>query len=351
MPDRVNHEELTAIDLFAGCGGLTQGLREAGFRVLGAVENDEKAAATYRLNHRDSHLWLDDIRNLKTRDVSRRLRLRKGRLDLLAGCPPCQGFSAMRTLNGKRLIRDKRNDLIFEFLRFVEALRPKAVMMENVPGLAANRRFNVFRKRLEELGYQGEFKILNSAHFGVPQRRRRLIYLAGLHRRLSFAKPRSNFKSVRDAISSLPIAGQSGDAVHDLPEKRNKAILKRIKSIPKNGGGRTDLATQRQLACHKLCDGFKDVYGRMEWDKVAPTITSGFFNPSKGRFLHPTRNRAITVREGSLLQGFPRSYKFKVEHGKVALALMIGNALPPPFIAAHARQISKDLMRVKRQNK
>jgi DNA (cytosine-5)-methyltransferase 1 len=342
-------KRLTAIDLFAGCGGLSYGLRKAGFHVLGAIENDEKAATTYKLNHPETYVWTEDIRTVTTQGVRRKLRLRKGELDLLAGCPPCQGFSAMRTLNGKRSVRDRRNNLVSEFVRFVGALRPRAVMMENVPGLVGKARFRQFCRRLSELGYQGTYHILNAASFGVPQRRRRLIYLAGLNMKLSFATPTKDFRSVSDAIGSLPTAGRSGDAVHDIPERHSKKIRNLIKSIPKDGGGRTDLSSSRQLACHKRCDGFKDVYGRMEWNKLAPTITSGFFNPSKGRFLHPTKNRAITVREGALLQGFPKSYKFEVEHGKVALALMIGNALPPPFIAAHARQVSKDLSGTKKR--
>lgn len=340
MSDR----KLTAIDLFAGCGGLSHGLRKAGFHVIGAIENEAKAAETYKLNHPETHVWAEDIRTVGTLRVSRKLRLRKGHLDLLAGCPPCQGFSTMRTLNGKLSVRDKRNDLVSEFVRFVEALRPRAVMMENVPGLASKGQFKQFCKRLSDLGYQGEYHILNAAGFGVPQRRWRLIYLAGLNMKLNFATPRTDFRSVGDAIRSLPTAGRSGDAVHDLPERRSRKIRKLIKSIPPDGGGRSDLSKSQQLECHKRCNGFKDVYGRMEWDQLAPTITSGFFNPSKGRFLHPTKNRAITVREASLLQGFPKSYKFKVEHGKVALALMIGNALPPPFIAAHARRIGKGLL-------
>lgn|ERR1700690_638432 len=340
----VSARRLVAIDLFSGCGGLTEGLKNAGFDVLGAVENEKRAAETYKLNHPDTHVWVEDIRLVQTRSVGRKLRLHKGELDLLAGCPPCQGFSSMRTLNGSRSVRDKRNDLVFEFVRFVKAFRPRAVMMENVSGLAGDHRFKDFCKQLAELGYQGEYRVLNAAGFGVPQRRRRLIYLAGLNTKLAFAEPRASFKTVRDAISSLPPAGRSGDAVHDIPEHRSESIKKLIKSIPKDGGGRTDLSEARQLECHKLCDGFKDVYGRMAWDALAPTITTGFFNPSKGRFLHPTRNRAITVREAAILQGFPRSYKFDAHHGKVALAVMIGNALPPPFISAHALQISKTLL-------
>jgi DNA (cytosine-5)-methyltransferase 1 len=333
----------TALDLFSGCGGLTQGLKRAGFRVLGAVELDEIAVETYKLNHPEVHLWTKDIRYLSTRGVARILRIKKGQLDLVAGCPPCQGFSTMRTLNGKRSNRDKRNDLLFEFLRFVEALRPKAVMMENVPGLATNSRFKRFCSRLEELGYVGEHRILDAAQYGVPQRRHRLIYLAGLGSPVAFGKQNRARKTVRSAISSLQSAGKSDDPLHDMPERRTKKVVKIIEAIPKNGGGRGDLPSSQQLDCHKACDGFKDVYGRMAWDKVSPTITTGCFNPSKGRFLHPSRNRAITIREAALLQGFPKRYKFDVKDGKVALARLIGNALPPPFITAHARSIRASL--------
>jgi DNA (cytosine-5)-methyltransferase 1 len=331
--------QLTAIDLFSGCGGLTEGLKKSGFRVLGAVEVNEAATETYKLNHPEVHVWTEDIRELSTTSFGRTLGVRKGELGLIAGCPPCQGFSTMRTLNGKRSNRDKRNDLLFEFLRFVEALRPRAVMMENVPGLAKNGRFKRFCARLEELGYLGEYHVLNAAKYGVPQRRNRLIYLAAFKTSLTFAEPMKKQKTVRHAISKLRPAGRSGDALHDLPERRTPRVEKIIKAVPKNGGGRTDLPDKQQLDCHKSCDGFKDVYGRMAWDEVAPTITTGCFNPSKGRFLHPIRNRAITMREAALLQGFPKHYKFDAKHGKVALALMIGNALPPPFIAAHARSI------------
>lgn len=326
---------------------MTQGLKNAGFGILGAVEVDEAASETYKLNHSEVQVWTEDIRDLSTTTFARKLGIRKGELGLIAGCPPCQGFSTMRTLNGKRSNRDKRNDLLFDFLRFVEDLRPKAVMMENVPGLAKNGRFKRFCERLEDLGYVGEYHVLNAARYGVPQRRNRLIYLAGFKKSLPFAKPLKKLKTVRRAISNLPPAGRSGDSLHDLPERRSPKIERLIKAVPKNGGGRTDLPRKQQLDCHKSCDGFKDVYGRMAWDEIAPTITTGCFNPSKGRFLHPVRNRAITMREAALLQGFPKGYKFDVKRGKVSLALMIGNALPPPFIAAHARSISTLLRQIR----
>jgi DNA (cytosine-5)-methyltransferase 1 len=218
-------------------------------------------------------------------------------------------------------------------------------MMENVPGLAKNGRFKRFRAKLQDLGYIGEYHVLDAAKYGVPQRRYRLIYLAGFKKALTFAKPKKQLKTVRQAISKLRPAGRSGDRIHDMPERRSPEVQRIIKDIPKDGGSRTSLSPKQQLDCHKACDGFRDVYGRMAWDKVAPTITTGCFNPSKGRFLHPAKNRAITIREAALLQGFPKRYKFSVKQGKIALALMIGNALPPPFIAAHARSIGTTLRR------
>lgn len=332
----------TAVDLFCGCGGLTVGLKRAGFKVIGAVDIDALAVKTYKANHPDVRVWEADIRELEPSHIVTALGLAGRRLDLLAGCPPCQGFSTIRTLNGALVIEDPRNDLLLEFQRFVEALRPRAVMLENVPGLAKDERFSVFYRRMEELGYHGRHCIHDAADYGVPQRRRRLIYIAGLGFPIPFADPTHRRKTVRDAIGGLPKAGESGDPVHDMPEHRTQRVMELIRRIPKNGGSRTDLPEEYQLECHKRCKGFKDVYGRMCWDDVAPTITSGCFNPSKGRFLHPEEDRAITMREAALLQGFPRRYKFPAGN-KSALALMIGNALPPPFIAAHAREIRKSL--------
>jgi|SRR5579883_3085716 len=331
----------TAIDLFCGCGGLTVGLKRAGFQVLAAVDIDPLSVRTYRANHREVDVREEDIRKLDPLDLLKKVRLKKGELDLLAGCPPCQGFSTLRTLNGAVRVRDPRNNLLLEFQRFVEVLRPRAVMMENVPGLAEDKRFTAFCKKMKELGYIGDHRILDAAEYGVPQRRRRLIYLAGFGIEIPFAQGGRARKTVRQAIGGLPKAGASGDAVHDMAENRSPRIREMIRRIPKNGGSRTDLPEEYQLDCHARCNGFYDIYGRMAWDEVAPTITSGCFNPSKGRFLHPKENRAITMREAALLQGFPRWYKFPVVTSKEAIALMIGNALPPPFIAAHGRSIRR----------
>jgi DNA (cytosine-5)-methyltransferase 1 len=343
---KVSDEKPMAIDLFCGCGGLTLGLRKAGFRVVAAVEVDPLAVKTYKDNHPGVFVLGEDIRTVKIEDLKKRLALRKGALSLLAGCPPCQGFSTMRTLNGAREIEDPRNDLLSQFLRFVEVLRPKAVMLENVPGLAKDARFSAFCERMKELEYLGDYKVLNVADYGVPQRRFRLIYLAGFRHTIPFGNSCKRRRTVRDAIEKLPKVGSSGDPVHDQVENRTQRIMELIRRIPKDGGNRTDLPRESQLACHKRCDGFKDVYGRMAWDKVAPTITSGCFNPSKGRFLHPEEDRAITMREAALLQGFPQHYKLPGDN-KSAVALMIGNALPPPFVKRHAQSVHRVLQKKK----
>ena len=321
----------TAIDLFSGCGGLTLGLKLGGFRVIGAVDIDPLSVETYQANHEDVTVWETDIRDLEPSEILSTLNLEPGDLDLLAGCPPCQGFSTMRTLNGSLRVDDPRNDLLLEVLRFVDALRPKAVMIENVPGLADDASFQVFRGRMHRAEYLGDQDVLNAAEYGVPQRRKRLIYVAGLQTEIPFAKPVVGVVTVKDAIGDLPKAGESGDQMHDMREKRTPRVMQMIQRIPQDGGSRKELPVEDQLECHKRCDGFKDVYGRMAWSEVSPTITSGCFNPSKGRFLHPKEHRAITMREAALLQGFPRDYKFPKATSKSSLAMMIGNALPPPF--------------------
>lgn len=287
-------------------------------------------------------MWESDIRELSVAQALRRLRLKPGRLELLAGCPPCQGFSDLRSRNRSRRRFDMRNSLINEFLRLVRGLRPRAVLLENVPALADHWRFCQFRKAMKRLGYHGVHAIQDAAAFGVPQRRRRLIYLAARGgQEPELPTPRSRLRAVRDAIGGLPKAGTSGDRIHDLPAARSSEVQRLIRLIPRNGGSRVDLPRRLWLDCHRESDGFSDVYGRMRWDAPSPTITSGCHNPSKGRFLHPTANRNITLREAALLQGFPRSYRFSRTTGKEALATQIGNALPPQLVTVHARALRR----------
>lgn len=333
-----------AIDLFCGCGGLTLGLKQAGFRVIGAVDNDPLSVQTYRANHRRVSVWEKDIRKLSVRELKDKLRLKRGDLDLLAGCPPCQAFSTIRTRNRRGHIRDKdTKDLVLEFLRFIRQLRPKIIMVENVPGLAKDKRIRVLRRELKRLGYWSEFRILDSAKYGVPQRRRRMLLLASRVSPVAFARSSRKVCTVHDAIGFLSPPKKSNDLLHKAPEKRSERIRKLIRRIPRNGGSRMALGNNSQLACHRKFDGFKDVYGRMAWREVAPTITSGCLNPSKGRFLHPRQNRAITLREASLLQSFPRKYIFSLKRGRYAAAALVGNALPPEFVRRHSVKIIEHL--------
>lgn len=335
---------LTAIDLFSGCGGLSQGLKDAGFNILAAVEFESKARETYSLNHPEVPLIGLDIRNVSVKQILKSTGIKKGELDLLAGCPPCQGFSTLRHRNGKEHSPDERNDLIDEFSRLAIGLRPKIIIMENVPSLEKFNKFQSFVLSLEKSGYKVNYKILDVSLYGVPQRRKRLILAASRIGSAELCEPFKNKISVRTAIGNLPEVGDSNDPVHDLTSKgRSPRIQALIQAIPKNGGSRNSLPPSMQLNCHQKQNGFNDVYGRMKWDDVSPTITSGCTNPSKGRFIHPEKNRPITLREAAILQGFPLTYKFIIAHGKESISLMIGNALPPPFIMAHTKIISKGL--------
>lgn len=335
----------TAIDLFCGAGGLTQGLKQAGFNVIGAIESHPTYAESYKLNHPKTNLKLCDITEIDPSKYRKELGLRVGELDLLAGCPPCQGYSTIGTRNrGKK--NDPRNELVYEVLRFALAFKPKTIMMENVPALANDERLKELQEKLENIGYKIDVKVLKMSHYGVPQARRRMIMLASKLNNIEVVKQEldeDKMKTVRDAISFLPPAGQTSDMLHCDTDQRTDKVKKLISMIPKDGGSRTDLGEEYQLECHKRTSGFKDVYGRMAWDKPSPTITGGCNNPSKGRFIHPEEDRVITLREAALLQTFPIDYKFSLRSGKTGVAMMIGNALPPTFIEFHARNILKHL--------
>ena len=336
---------LIAVDLFSGMGGLSLGLHRAGFNVVAAVEYETLAAATYAINHPVTRLLQRDVWTLSPRAFRQSLGMVKGELDLLAGCPPCQGFSSMRTLNGAKTIADERNDLVEAFGDFVAEFRPKAVLMENVPGLIGDRRLIHLCEHLRALGYfEPSVGVLDAADYGVPQRRKRALLMASRVGMVDFPVAARARKTVRHTISTLPVPGQSGDPAHDRLPRHSPVVSEIIRSIPHDGGSRLDLGMERQLPCHKRSGGFKDVYGRMSWDDVSPTITSGCVNPSKGRFIHPDQDRAITIREASLLQTFPRRYSVPMARGLNPAAVLIGNAFPPEFARRQALQISKLLL-------
>ena len=318
--------------------------------MLAGVEADDLSVETYKANHPEVRVLHGDIREVDLAKLMSDLGLRSGMLDLLAGCPPCQGFSTLRTKNQTAAVNDPRNRLVKEFLRFARELLPRAIMLENVPGLAEYEVFGAVVAELEGLGFSCHSAVLDAANFGVPQRRRRLVLLGSRFGEVHFALRSTSHPTVRSAIGRLSNVGESGDPLHDVSDRRSQRVLKMIAKIPTDGGSRVALPEGMVLKCHRTFGGFRDVYGRMAWDGVAPTITTGCINPSKGRFLHPEHNRSITPREAALLQGFPGTYVFALTAGKYGAARLIGNAFPPQFARRLAARVAVHLASAPRDN-
>ena len=334
--------KFNSVDLFSGCGGLTEGMRQAGFDTRVAIELVHDAVVAFKLNHPHTKILEGDIRTIPAEKV--RSCLGGKTLHLLAGCPPCQGFSSMRRLNRPHNVSDPRNDLILEYLRMVKELRPLTIMMENVPALEHYKKFQRVFGVLKDMGYNPKVQVVNVCSYGVPQNRKRLVMVGSLLGNLEIATPLDIKVTVRDAIGSLEPTSKTKDFLHKIYPKHTKRVLERIKLTPKDGGSRKDLPEKYILACHsKKNIGFNDVYGRLRWDDYSTTITGGCLNPSKGRFLHPVKNRCITAREAALLQSFPKEYKFPRNISRSALALLIGNALPPKFSYYQSLEIYQHL--------
>jgi len=357
--------KLGVIDLFSGCGGSALGFQQAGFPIKVAVDIDKGASATFQVNFSDCVVFSSDISYLSGKELMKAGKFKSGKEVLLIACPPCQGFSSARR-NSQRLT-DPRNKLIYEFLRIVEEIKPLAFVLENVPGLATGIGKPLFLQilqKLHELGYQTVYDVVNTADYGVPQKRKRLV-LIGTNNpgiRLTFPIKTNTdpsvsdelpaWKTVKETIYDLPPI-KAGEKHPDDPVHSSASLAeinqKRIRQTPHDGGDRTAWSEELVLDCHKNTKGHKDVYGRMRWNYPSPTMTGGCGMISKGRFGHPEQDRAISLREAARLQTFPDTFKFIGNFGQIAE--QIGNAVPPLLAKRAADALLKSMEELKTTEK
>lgn len=332
----------TMIDLFSGCGGVTTGFKAKGFKVLAAVEFDRVTAQTYRLNHPEVALYVKDIRDISPEEIMARCKLGSGQLAVLSVCAPCQPFSKQNRYRNA----DERASLVLEAVRFVEALHPLFLFVENVPGLKQNPDIlDRLVGDLEKLDYRVSAPaIVDAVDYGVPQFRKRFILLGtclDIELRIpeaTHASPKEaarlgkkEWLTVRDAFVRLQNLSSGEESNTDPLHKARKHTplsLERLRHIPHNGGSRDSLPIELQLACHRNGRnvGYHDVYGRLDFDRPSNTLTTGCTNFTKGRFAHPTSDRAITPREAARLQTFPDTYRFYGSYEQIST--QIGNAVP-----------------------
>jgi DNA (cytosine-5)-methyltransferase 1 len=333
---------LKVLDLFSGAGGLSLGLSQAGLDVIGAVDNDAASLQTYAENL-GSHCKALDLAAAGPSSISRVFDVDRGEVDIIAGGPPCQGFSLQR--RGTRA--DSRNQLVLSFIEVVEHFLPSMFIMENVGALRSKNGLpylNELRLRAEAVGYQLEIQTLNAADFGVSQIRERAfvvgIQSAAISTPFRFPTPKLDstcWRTVRDAIGDLPSPPPDGSEHSDYTShfregRLSRLNIERITHVPP-GGGRLDIPPHLQLRCHKENPTHRhlDVYGRLDWDRPSGTLTARFDSFTRGRFAHPEEHRTITLREGARLQTFPDDFRFVGSREDVAR--QIGNAVPP--VLAH----------------
>lgn len=335
-------KKIVAIDLFCGIGGLTYGLQDSGIKVTAGVDFDVSCKETYEKNN--STIFLHkDISSLNGEELLEYYN--NADIKILVGCAPCQPFSQHQK-NKKDRKKHKDWGLLYEFLRIINETNPDIVSMENVPALQYEEVFLDFIKSLTELGYKITYGIHNAANYGVPQRRKRLLLLASKKSEIKFLSKKQKIVTVRKAIGKLEpiIAGKENkkDIIHVSPNL-STLNLERIKqSVP--GGTWRDWDESLLPECYKKKSGstYSSVYGRMSWDNVSPTLTTQFNQYGTGRFGHPEQDRAISLREGAILQSFPKNYKFifKDKFLSTQVARQIGNAVPPKL----ARYIGESII-------
>ena len=384
----MERRKLTAIDLFCGAGGLSQGFMEAGFEILAANDFDSNAAKTFKLNHPSSRFYDGPIQDISTDAMLEAAGLSSGELDVLIGGPPCQAFSVY---NHRRGMHDKRSGLFREYLRMVEGLMPRMVVMENVTGItsvAEGRAVDEIYRSMEKLGFHVEHRVLRAEEFGVPQERRRIFFIGVRDgKRLEWPEPthflerdlfslqseHKLFVTVADAISDLPelnIKDGVEEAEYDaepeseyqeLMRRRSKVLynhvaphladinLQRLKHIPQGGSWR-DIPVELLPAGMKRAKRSDHTkrYGRLHPKGLASTILTKC-DLHWGAFIHPTQERSLTVREAARFQSFPDRFRFT--GSRVEQFRQVGNAVPPLLAKAVASSVARMLRKTRKQVK
>lgn len=342
---------IKAVDLFCGAGGLTRGLEAAGIEVVTGVDVDPACEYPYTVNNRATFL-LKPVEEVAGSEFTNSLK--DASLTLLAGCAPCQPFSNYRREKCSKA--DKRWNLLGHFARLVKEIRPDFVTMENVPRLEKQAVFAKFVSDLKRNGFSVFHKVVDCADYGVPQHRQRLVLLASKHGPIEMIAPTvkaESYETVREAIEELaPL--RAGKMCHDdrLHQASELSPLNRKRILAsKVGGTWRDWDRDLVAACHKKKTGktYPSVYGRMAWDEPSPTMTTQFFGFGNGRFGHPHQNRAISLREGAILQSFPRGYKFVAKDEPIyikTIGRLIGNAVPVKLGKAIGKSIVRHVRKI-----
>jgi len=346
-------ERLKAVDFFCSGGGMSYGLHESGIDVIAGIDIDLTCKETYEANIPNSKFIHADITKFNEEELLEHINIQRDDNELVfIGCSPCQFWTIINTDKEKS---KKSKNLLSDFERFVNHYNPGYVVVENVPGILSKKEesgIEEFINNLENKGYVVKYKIVNLNNYGVPQSRRRFSLIASRVDDSGIFPTEENFKPVvKDFIgieNGFPkiTAGHNDetDFIHTTAGL-SKKNLERISKTSINGGTRSDWSdTELQLETYKKrkANSFKDTYGRMFWDKPAPTITTKFHSISNGRFGHPEENRALSLREGATLQTFPKNFVFK-SSSIGTTARIIGNAVPPEY----ARRIGEAILKAK----
>ncbi len=339
----MKRKEITFIDLFSGGGGLLRGFVRAGYRPKFALENWIPAIKTHERNFPGIPLITKDIRQVSESEIKKTIDKKK--IDVLVGGPPCQGFSNI----GSRNPKDQRNNLTLEYVRMLEIIKPKVFLMENVSGMISMKSGyykNILIRKFRRMGYNNaSYKVLNAADYGVPQLRKRVVFIGSLgNGDIVFPSPaydKESYKIVDDAIMDL--VGKEFKVSNHIPMNHNPIVKERISYIKEGGGlrkgipGRLLRGSRSDYKKNRL-ENFSHIYKRLHRNKPATTMV-----PGHNAFpLHPTEDRALTVREAARIQTFPDSMVF--EGTRQEQCILVGNAVPVKLAEALARYIKKELL-------